>query len=138
MDAFSCAADVDGRIADEHRERGDDFEVDEGFDAEAADFREVGVAGTAHDENAEEQLRDDDLDEAQRKMVRGVAGLLRWRASQWPNSAPARRPTKDPSGQRAAGGGIGGEENDRQPSPEALERARAAAASERRQGAMRQ
>src|SRR5713101_5285017 len=54
MSVMSCAADVDGRIADEHRKGGDDFEVDEGLDAEAADFLQVGVPGDAHHENAEE------------------------------------------------------------------------------------
>src|SRR6184192_1876813 len=34
MDAFSCAADMDSRIADEHRKRRDDFKVDQGFEAE--------------------------------------------------------------------------------------------------------
>src|ERR1700730_5442291 len=63
-DALSGAADVDGGEADQQRDGGDDFEVDEGLEAEAADFFEVGVAGDTDDERAKEERGDDDANEA--------------------------------------------------------------------------
>jgi len=68
--AFSGAAQVNGRIADEHGQRGDYFEIDERFDAQAADFPEVGMAGDAHHKNAEQQRRDDDFDEPQKNSAK--------------------------------------------------------------------
>ena len=47
--------DVDGDEADEERDGGEDFEVDEGFQAEAADGFGFGVAGDAGDEGPEDE-----------------------------------------------------------------------------------
>src|SRR5260370_31249423 len=63
--AFSGAADVDGGEANQQSEGADDFEINEGFYAEAANFFEVRVAGDADDERDEEQRGDDYLDETQ-------------------------------------------------------------------------
>ena len=65
-DAFARATEVDGRQADEHSDGGDDFEVDERLDAQAADFLQVGVARDAHHQNGEKQRCDDDANQAQK------------------------------------------------------------------------
>ncbi len=114
MNAFSCAADMNGRVADEHGDSRDEFEIDERLDAEAADFLEVRVAGDANNENAEEQRRDDHLDEAQKNRAeelqvdcdrRPVVAQLRAR----------EKADENPSRQRTSRSGIRGDEKDRQP-----------------------
>src|SRR6202030_4429375 len=117
MDTFSSAADMDGRIADEHGERGDDFEVDERLDAETADFLQVGVAGDAHHENAEEQRRDDDLDEAQKDGAEELQ-VHRDGGPVVAKLGASEKADEDPSRQRAAGRGVGGGEEDGQPAEE--------------------
>ena len=123
MDAFSCAADMDGRIADEHGKRGDDFEVDEGFDAQAADFLQVGVAGDAHDENAEEQRRDDDLDEAEKDGAEELQ-IDRDRRPVVAKLRAGEKPDKDPGRQRAAGCGICRKNEDCEPAQEQWDKRR--------------
>ena len=117
MDAFSCAADMDSRIADEHRKRRDDFKVDQGFEAEAADFLQVGVAGDAHDENAEEQRRDDHLDEPEKNGAEELQ-LYCDGGPVLPKLCAGEQADEDPSCQRAAGCGIGGDEKDYEPAQE--------------------
>src|SRR5216683_1375126 len=48
-DAFAGAADVDGGETDEQRDGGDDFEIDQGLEAETADALEVSMACDADD-----------------------------------------------------------------------------------------
>src|SRR6266481_26986 len=70
---------------------------------------EVGVPGDAHHENAEEQRRDDDLDEPEKN----GAEELQVYCDGGPVVAKLRAGEKadeDPGCQRAAGGGIGGDE----------------------------
>jgi len=62
---FSRAADMDSGETISHGDRGDDFEVDEGLDAQAADFLQIGVPAMPTHEDAKEQRRDDHLDEAE-------------------------------------------------------------------------
>src|SRR5215467_3572425 len=54
---------MNGGESDDHGDGRDNFEIDEGLEAEAADLSEIGMAGNSHDENAEDQRRDDDLDQ---------------------------------------------------------------------------
>src|ERR1700687_2933640 len=117
MDAFSSAAQMNARIADEHGKGGDDFEVDEGLDAQAADFLQIGVASDADDENAEEQRGDDDFDEAEKN----GSEELQVDCDRGPVVAKLRageKADKDPSRQRAPGRSIGRDENDREPAQE--------------------
>ena len=65
MDAFAGAADVDGGETDEQGDGGNDFEIDERFEAEAAYFLQVGMARNAYHEGAEEKWRDDDADQTE-------------------------------------------------------------------------
>src|SRR5258708_33008245 len=101
MEAFSSGAQVNGRIADEHGKRGDDFEVDKGLHAETADFLQVGVAGDADDENAEEQRRDDDLDEAEKNGAEELK-VDRDRGPVVAKLRAGQQADEDPSGQRPA------------------------------------
>src|SRR5258707_13213175 len=101
MDAFSRAADMDSGETGQHGDRGDDFEVDERLDAQAADSLQIGVAGDAHHEDAKEQRRDDYLDEPQKDSAEklqvdrdGRRVVAELRASE--------KPDEDPSRQRAA------------------------------------
>src|SRR4029077_15329841 len=64
-DTFAGAAYVDGGETDEQRDGGDDFEIDQGLEAEAAYALEIGVACDADYERAEEERGDDDADEAE-------------------------------------------------------------------------
>src|SRR5712664_3134539 len=99
MDAFSRAAQVDGRIANEHGKRGHDFEVDKRLDAQAADFLQVGVPGDADDKNAEEQWRNDDLDEPQKNGAEELK-VDRERGPVVAKLRAGQQADEDPSGQR--------------------------------------
>ena len=69
MDAFSGAADMNGHVADEHGNGRYDFEIDERLDSQPADFFQVRMAGDAHHEDAEQQGRDNHLDEAKKNFA---------------------------------------------------------------------
>ena len=101
MDAFPCAAQVNGRIADEHSDGRDNFKVDEGLDAEAADFLEVGVASNADDEDPKEQRRDDDLDEAEKNGAEELQ-VHRDRGPVVTQLRAGEKADEDPGRQRAA------------------------------------
>lgn len=64
MHAFAGAADVDGGEADKQGDGGNDFEVDERFEAKAADFLQIGMASDTYHEGAEEERRNDYADQA--------------------------------------------------------------------------
>ena len=66
VNALSRAAQVDGGQANEHGNGGDQFEVDERFDAQPADFFQVRVAGNPHHEHGKKQRRNDDANQAQK------------------------------------------------------------------------
>src|SRR5437879_10437167 len=117
MNTFSCAAQVNGGIADEHGDGRDDLEVDEGFDAETAHFLQVGVPGNADNEESEQQWRDDDLDEPEKDGAEELE-VERHRGPGLPKLRAGEKPDQDPSRQRAAGCGIGTDEKDRQPAQE--------------------
>jgi hypothetical protein len=51
---------------EKQRERGDDFEVDDGLQADAAHAFEVAAAGDAVDQCAEDQRRDDGADKPEK------------------------------------------------------------------------
>src|SRR5260370_25238870 len=108
---------MDGRIADEHGKGGDELEVDERFEAETADFLEVGVAGDSNNEDAEEQRRDDDFDEAEKNGAEDLQ-VYRDRRPVVAQFRAREKADQDPSRQRAARGGIGGDEKERQPAQE--------------------
>src|SRR5712692_87955 len=117
MNAFSCAADMNGRVADEHGDSRDQFEIDERLDAEAADFLEVRVAGDANNENAEEQRRNDHLDEAQKDGAEELQ-INRNRRPVVTQLRAREKADENPSRQRALRSGIRGDEKDRQPPQE--------------------
>jgi len=117
MNTFSCAAQVNGGIADEHGDGRDDLEVDEGFDAETAHFLQVGVPGNADNEDSEQQGRDDDLDEPEKDGAEELQ-VDRDRGPVLPKLRAGEKPDQDPTRQRAAGCGIGADEKDREPTQE--------------------
>jgi hypothetical protein len=120
-DAVAGAAEVDRGETDEHGEGGDEFEIDEGFEREAADFFEVGVAGDADDESAEEKRGDDDFDEAEKDRaeelkIDGEGGevVAEFRAGEETH--------KDPAGERAAGSSVNSDEEDGEPAQDGDEK----------------
>src|SRR6266576_3311276 len=117
MNTFSCAAQVNGGIADEHGDGRDNLEVDEGFDAETAHFLQVGVPGNADNEDSEQQGRDDDLDEPEKDGAEELQ-VDRDRGPVLPKLRAGEKPDQDPSRQRAAGCGIGADQKDREPTQE--------------------
>ena len=71
--------------ADDESERGNDFEIEKGFDADAADFFEVGHGGNTLDDYAEDYRRDhhsNQGDEGVAERLEGHAGLWREIADQ--------------------------------------------------------
>ena len=82
---------VHRRQAQEQRERGDDFEVDDGLQADAAHALEIAAAGDAVDQRAEDQRRDDGADQPQKDGAD-------WARVAAPRPAPARpAPRRPPS-----------------------------------------
>ena len=65
LHADSRLDQIHGAQADEERDGGDDFEIENGFAADAAHGLHVARAGDAGDQRAEEQRRDDRFDQAQ-------------------------------------------------------------------------
>src|ERR1017187_7206874 len=63
--AHSGANQVHGAQAQEQRGGGDDFEIDDGFGADAAHALQVAAAGHARHQRAEQQGRDDGADQAE-------------------------------------------------------------------------
>src|SRR5258708_38073346 len=113
-DAFARAAEVDGGQTDEHGDGGNDFEVHERLDAQAAYSLQVGVAGDAHHQNREKQRRDDDADQteedgAEKLELYGEGGrvVAEFRAGE--------QADEDPGGGRAARSGGRRDESNRQP-----------------------
>jgi hypothetical protein len=67
--AFTGFGQVDGSDAEKESDGGDDFKIDKAFPADAADLAEVTVAGDAGDESAEDERRDNQLDEAEENVA---------------------------------------------------------------------
>src|ERR1700758_1700548 len=70
---------MEGGESDDHGNGRDDFEIDEGLDAEAANLFEIGMAGNSYNENAEEQRRDDDLDQTKKDVTENAKMFSRCR-----------------------------------------------------------
>src|SRR5713226_9081101 len=103
---------MDSGETNQHGDGGDDFKVDQRLDAEAADFLQVGVAGDAHHEDAEEERRDYHFDEAKKNR----AEELQVDCDGGPVVAKLRSVEKadeNPSGQRASRSGVSRDEQDR-------------------------
>ena len=107
-------ADVDREQADDQGERGDDFEVDEGFQADAADAFEVSMPGDADDERGEDERGDDGLDEAKKDVGEdaGLGGGL-WRVKT--ELRAGDHGDKDPGREAAATEGHDREQGDAEP-----------------------
>ena len=56
---------VHGGQAQEQRQRGDDFEIEDGLDADAAHALQIAAAGDADHQRGEDQRRDDGADQPQ-------------------------------------------------------------------------
>src|SRR5437762_1219362 len=102
------------RVADEHRDSRNQFEIDERFDAEPPDFFQIGVAGDPNNEDAEKERRDNDFDEAEKNRAEqlqiysdGGSVVAEFRAG--------KKPDENPGGQRAPRSGIRGDEKNCEP-----------------------
>src|SRR6266436_6761929 len=114
MDAFSGAADMNGRVTDEHGDGRDDFEINQRLDTEASDFFQIRVARDAHHENGEKQGRDNHFDEAKKNR----AEELQVDSDRWPVVAElgaGEKSNENPSRQRTPHSGIRGDEQNREP-----------------------
>src|SRR5216684_8034473 len=114
MNAFSCAADMNGRVADEYGDSRDEFEIDERLNSQPANFFQIRVAGDANNENAEEQRRNDHLDEAQKNRTEELQ-INRNRRPVVAQLRAREKADENPSRQRTSRSGIRGDEKDRQP-----------------------
>src|SRR5262249_19282180 len=97
---FAGSSEIDGGDADEKRDSGGGFEVDEAFQADAADFAQVAVSGDAGDERAENERSDDDFDKAKENVAEnaqtcGDAGGVQAKLEAGQHSE------EDPEGERA-------------------------------------
>ena len=90
---------VDGGESQEQREGGDDFEVDDGLEADAAHALEVAAAGDANHQRAEYQGRDDGADQPQKDGADG-SQLARHAGREGSQSHPRGHADEDPGGQR--------------------------------------
>ncbi len=64
--AFAGADEVDDAEAEEEREGGHDFEIQNRFAADAAHVFDIAAAGDSCDQGREDERRDDGADEAQK------------------------------------------------------------------------
>src|SRR5579862_7807010 len=98
--SHSCFRDIDGNEANDERDGGEDFEVDERLEAETSDGAEFSVAGDAGDERAENERSDDDFDEPEKNVAEdlGREGDARCVEAELDAGQHAE---KDPSGKRA-------------------------------------
>ncbi len=118
VNAFAGAADMNGRVTDQHRERGNNFKIDERLDAETPDFFQIRVARDANDENAEKQWRDDDFDEAKKNRAENLQVDCDGRPIVAKFSA-RKKADENPSRQRAARSTVRGDKKDGQPAQKA-------------------
>ena len=81
---------VDDGEADHQRDRRDDFEVEQGLAADAADLLHVAGAGDAEDDGAEDDRADQHLDERDEAVAERLQLHGRRAGSRYPNIPPAR------------------------------------------------
>src|SRR5882724_4611655 len=114
----AAAAHMNRRISDQHRERGNNFKIDQRLDAEAPDFFQIRVARDANDENAEKQWRDDDFNEAKKNRAENLQVDRDGRPIVAKFSA-RKKADENPSRQRAARSTVRGDKKDGQPAQKA-------------------
>ena len=64
--SFARAHQIHGGQSQHQRDGGENFEIDDGFDSDAAHGLDAAGAGDAVDQSAEDQRRDDGFDQAQK------------------------------------------------------------------------
>ncbi len=101
-------ADVDGRQSNQQGQGGDNLKINDGLDAHAPDFLEIGVAGNSADQGSEEQGSDDKCNQTQKNLaqdfqVRGGVGpvMAKFR--------PSQHADQDPGSQGASHKGVCGQ-----------------------------
>src|SRR5262249_7811 len=102
---------MNGGESDDHGHGRDDFEIDEGLEAEAADSCEIGMAGNSYHEDAEEQRCDDDLNQTKEDITENADMFSRCRRIE-AKFETGENGHKDPKRERtAANRGVAQSEN---------------------------
>src|SRR5215472_7793213 len=99
---------VDGAEPDEQSQGGDQFKINEGFDAHASNLLQVGMPGNAHHQRGEDQGRDDGADQAQKDRAQYLK-LFGESGEVMADLRAQEDSDHDPRGERAAGPGVSAE-----------------------------
>src|SRR2546430_1056783 len=111
------------RVPNQHGDGGNQFEINERFDAEPPDFFQIRVPGDADNEDAEKEWRDNHFDKTEKNRAEqlqiysdGGSVVAKFRAGE--------ESDKNPSRQRAPRSGIRRDKKNRQPTQERWEQRR--------------
>ena len=98
-DTDTCPADIDGGETDDDRDGGDDFEVDQALQPDAANPFGIAVPGDSGDQRAQNQRRNDHRDQPQKNIAEDAQSARRRAASR---NQFRRRPASRKKSNRSA------------------------------------